>query len=263
MEQLGLGDGFGDPKPAPASAPMLMVDLDGYEGPLDVLLALAREQKVDLTRLSILQLVEQYLAFIAERRQADLELAADYLVMAAWLVYLKSRLLLPEPAQPDEPSGEELAAALAFQLQRLEAMRKAGQSLQARPRLGRDVHARGATEQVGFLARPVWDLRLFELLMAYGDVKRRNIVTSLRIEAADLYSPDDALRRMTGMLAALPHWSQLVTLLPGNLQGLLARSAVSAHFCAALELCRQGRLQLRQDDGAFGALWLRAGGLAE
>ncbi|HIJ63018.1 MAG TPA: segregation/condensation protein A [Rhodospirillaceae bacterium] len=257
MEQLGLGAGFDSPEPWRPTGETLVVDLDGYEGPLDVLLALARDQKVDLKQISILQLAEQYLVFIARHRDANLELAADYLVMAAWLVYLKSRLLLPEPAAPDEPSGEEMAAALAFRLQRLEAMREAGTALLARPRLGRDLHPRGQPEPLVGFTHAVTDLRLYALLKAYGEVKRRGTVTRLNIEAPDLYSPDDAIRRMTGMLGRVPRWSSLAGFLPANLRGLLARSALSAHFCAALELCRQGRLELRQDEGPFGMLWLR------
>lgn len=257
MRQLDLGGGFDRPEPGGPAEDMLVVDLDGYEGPLDVLLTLARDQKVDLRQISILQLAEQYLVFIARHRDANLELAADYLVMAAWLVYLKSRLLLPQPAPEDEPSGEELAAALAFRLQRLEAMREAGAALLGRPRLGRDLHPRGDTEPLVGLTRSITDLHLYALLRAYGDVRRRGVVTTLSIEAADLYSPDDAIRRMTGMLDRAPSWSALAAFLPGDLKGLLARSALSAHFCAALELCRQGRLELRQDDGPFGLLWLR------
>ncbi len=250
-------DAFDQPERAAAADDTLVVDLDGYEGPIDVLLALAREQKVDLSRISILQLVEQYLGFIARRCRANLELAADYLVMAAWLAFLKSRLLLPEPSGDDEPSGEEMAAALAFQLQRLEAMRQAGQALLSRPRLGRDLWPRGKPEGLGVVARPVWDIGLYDLLRAYGEVKARGTVTTLQIEAPDLFSPDDAIQRLSAMLGRMPRWSTLASFLPAGLGGLLARSALSAHFCAALELCRQGRLELRQDGGTFGPIWLR------
>ncbi len=259
---LGLAD-FDAPMPERRPAEMLVVDLDGYEGPIDLLLALARDQKVDLAHISILQLAEQYLDFVAARSRANLELTADYLVMAAWLVYLKSRLLLPEPQEEDQPSGEELAEALAFQLERLDAMRKSGAALMRRARLGRDVFRRGAPEGIESQARPVWEVGLYEMLRAYADVKRRGAVTTLHIEAADLYSPDDALHRLTGMVGRLPSWSTLASFLPTGLRGLLGRSAVSAHFCAALELARQGKLELRQDGGAFGTIWLRtAGGAA-
>jgi segregation and condensation protein A len=235
------------------------VDLDGFEGPLDLLLSLAREQKVDLARISILALVEQYLAFIAAHCRRNLELAADYLVMAAWLAYLKSRLLLPEPpADEDAPSAEDMAANLAFQLQRLEAMRKAGGQLRDRPELFRDRFPRGAAEPTQVAVKPWLPVTLYELLRAYGEVRGRGVVTRLEIEAPDLYSPDDAIRRLESMLGAMPRWSTLSAFLPEGLTGLLARSAVSAHLVAALELCRQGRIQLRQDEGAFTPLWLKA-----
>jgi segregation and condensation protein A len=236
----------------------LLVDLDGYEGPIDVLLTLARDQKVDLTRISILQLADQYLEFVARHLQDHLELAADYLVMAAWLAYLKSRLLLPAPPAPDEPSGEEMAEALAFQLRRLEAMRRSGKALMDRPRLGRDLFCRGAPEGIVHVARPVWDVGLYDLLKAYADIKRRGTVTTLQIEAADLYSVDDAIHRLQTMLGHLPRWSTLLSFLPPGLRGLLGRSALSAHFVASLELCRLGKVELRQDGGAFGPIWVRA-----
>jgi segregation and condensation protein A len=236
------------------------VDLDGFEGPLDLLLSLAREQKVDLARISILALVEQYLAFIARHCRENLELAADYLVMAAWLAYLKSRLLLPELPAEDEPTAEEMAANLAFQLQRLEAMRKAGNALLDRPQLGRDRFARGEPSPLGTALKPWWQVTLYELLRAYGEARMRNSVTSLEIEASDLYSPDDAIHRLENLLGRMPRWSSLAAFLPQGLSGLLARSAISAHLVAALELCRQGRVELRQDPGAFSPLWLRSRG---
>jgi segregation and condensation protein A len=239
------------------TAAVFSVDLDGFEGPLDLLLTLAREQKVDLTRISILALVEQYLAFIETHCRANLELAADYLVMAAWLAYLKSRLLLPEPPAEDEPSATELAANLAFQLQRLEAMRKAGMALMVRPLLGRERFPRGAPELLPTEARSWGTVALYDLLRAYGELGRRRAVIHLEIEAPDLFSPDDAIKRLEVMLGRLTRWAPLSQCLPAGLSGLLARSALSAHLVAALELCRQGRLELRQDEGAFAALWLR------
>ncbi|PKU23677.1 segregation and condensation protein A [Telmatospirillum siberiense] len=235
----------------------LVVDLDGYEGPLDVLLGLARDQKVDLARISILQLADQYLEFVAAHLRDHLELAADYLVMAAWLAYLKSRLLLPVPPAPDEPSGEELAAALAFQLLRLEAMRKAGKALTDRPHLGRDLFGRGAPEGIARVARPVWDVGIYDLLKAYADIKKRGVVTRLQIEAPDLYSVDDAIQRLQTMLGRMPRWATLMSFLPPGLRGLLGRSALSAHFVATLELCRQGKVEVRQDEGVFGPIWVR------
>ena len=246
--------------PPAEGAEALVVDLGAYEGPLDVLLALAREQKVDLSRISILTLAEQYLEFVARVRHSHLELAADYLVMAAWLAYLKSRLLLPEPPAEDQPSGEEMAAALAFQLERLDAMRKAGEALARRAQLGRDVFARGAPETLAPRSRTVWQAELYDLLSAYAAVRGRRAAVNLRIEPSDLYSVDEALGRLERMLGGLPRWSSLLALLPPGLSGLLRRSAVSSHLVAALELARQGRLELHQEGGAFGPLYVRGGG---
>jgi segregation and condensation protein A len=241
-------------------ATQLRLDLDGFEGPIDLLLQMARDQKVDLTRLSILALADQYLVFVERVRRQNIELAAEYLVMAAWLAYLKSRLLLPEPETPgEEPTGAEMAAALQFQLQRLQAMQDAGQKLMARPQLGRDVFGRGAPEGVELLTRPVFDCSLYDLLKAYADHKRRGMVTNLTIEAPDLYSVDDALQRLQEMLGRTPDWTTLLRFLPLGLKGgLLRRSALASHFVAMLELARQGRLELRQESGAFSPIYLRA-----
>jgi segregation and condensation protein A len=235
----------------------LVVDLDGYEGPIDVLLSLAREQKVDLTRISILELADQYLAFISRAHHMRLEIAADYLVMAAWLAYLKSRLLLPEPQPEDEPSGADMAAALAFQLQRLEAMQQAGLRLMARPLLGRDVFPRGAPEGLRLVSRIAYDATLYDLLKAYGDSRRRAAGSVLEIRPAELYSMDEALARLGRLLGKLPEWRTLMSFLPPNLRtGLIGRSAVASTFAASLELVRSGRIQLRQDV-PFGPIYLR------
>lgn len=243
----------------PSAKAQLVLDLDGFEGPIDLLLNLAREQKVDLAKLSILQLADQYLAFVERVRRLNIELAAEYLVMAAWLAYLKSRLLLPEPEQDEEePTGAEMAAALAFQLRRLQAMQDAGASLMARPMLGRDVFARGAPEGVEVVAKSVYDLTLYDLLKAYTDHKRRTSVKTLSIEVPDLYSVEDALKRLRDMLGRVPSWTVLVRFLPPGLRdALVLRSAVSATFVAVLELARQGQLQVRQDGGAFGPIYVK------
>jgi segregation and condensation protein A len=236
----------------------LVVDLEGFEGPIDMLLSLAREQKVDLTKISILALADQYLAFIAAARQLRLEIAADYLVMAAWLAYLKSRLLLPEPPSPEEPTGEELAAILTHQLRRLEAMREAGTRLMALPQLGRDVFARGAPEGLPRRLLPRYEATLLDLLRAYGEQRQRKQGSVLRIVPAELYSMDDALERLRRMLGRLPEWRSLVTFLPPGLShGLIERSAIAATFAATLELVRTGKLELRQDR-AFGPVLLRS-----
>jgi len=245
-------------KPERAAGAELVVDLEGYEGPIDVLLSLAREQKVDITKISILRLADQYLAFIAAARRLSLEIAADYLVMAAWLAYLKSRLLLPQPAEAEEPSGEEMAAALAHQLLRLEAMQKAGQKLFARDLLGRDVFARGAPEGLPRVLVPVYEATLYDLLKAYGEERARKEFGVLHIEAPELYSMDDALQRFERLLGRMPDWRTLVSFLPRGLApGLVQRSAVAATLAASLELVRSGKLQLRQDK-PFGPIYLRS-----
>ncbi|AWK85124.1 segregation and condensation protein A [Azospirillum thermophilum] len=257
--QVGQGAGKGaDGGPDPVLEPLVLV-LDGFEGPLDMLLALAREQKVDLTRISILQLADQYLTFVAEARRVRLELAADYLVMAAWLAYLKSRLLIPEP-EGEEPSGEDMAAALAFQLQRLEAMKAAADRLMARPRLGRDVFARGAPEDIDIRRKSVFEVSLYDLLKAYGEHRKRQETSVLHIAPVRLYSIEDAVQRLSEMLGRMPDWATLSSFLPADGGGeLLSRSSLAAHFVATLELAKAGRIELRQD-GAFAPLYVRRAG---
>lgn len=242
-----------------ATARALVVNLGGFEGPIDVLLQLARDQKVDLVQISILALAEQYLEFVAEARRENLELAADYLVMAAWLAYLKSRLLLPPEPGDEEPSGEEMAAALQFQLQRLEAMQEAGQTLMERPLLGRDVFARGMPEGLSVVSHALWDVTFYDLLRAYADHKRRQGASALEIEPLTLYSVDDAIRRLERVLGTMLDWTVLQHYLPLDLsEPLLRRSAVCAHFIASLELVKQGKLELRQEGGHFSPIHIRA-----
>lgn len=240
----------------------LVLDLDGFEGPLDVLLALARDQKVDLARISILHLADQYLGFVQRVRQQHLDLAAEYLVMAAWLAYLKSRLLLPEP-EPDPdglPSAAEMADVLAFRLRRLEAMQGAGTRLVTRPRLGRDFFARGQPDEVAVVTHSIFDVQLFDLLKAYGEHIVRNSVRTLTIEAPDLYSVEDALKRLETLLGRMPEWSVLSAYLPAfEGDSLRMKSAVASTFIAALELAKQGRLRLRQDGGAYSPIYVKAG----
>lgn len=246
-------------QPEPPPAVELVVDLEGYEGPIDMLLTLAREQKVDITKISILQLADQYLAFIAAARQLRLEIAADYLVMAAWLAYLKSRLLLPDPQPADEPSGAELAAALTHQLQRLEAMQQAGARLMARPQLGREVFARGAPEGLPKVLRPIYEATLYDLLKAYGEQRqRKEAIGVLHIAATELYSMDDALHRLERLVGRVPEWRTLASFLPPGLRGgVVGRSAIAATFAATLEMVRAGKVQLRQDS-TFGPIYLRS-----
>ncbi|CAO3402224.1 segregation and condensation protein A [Azospirillum palustre] len=247
----------GSPAVAEESASeQLLLVLDGFEGPLDMLLALGRDQKVDLTRISILELADQYLRFVAEARKVRLELAADYLVMAAWLAYLKSRLLLPEP-EGEEPSGEDMAAALAFQLQRLEAMKGVAEKLFARPRLGIDLHPRGAPEDLDLRRKSVYEVTLFDLLRAYGQQRARKESGVLHIAPVRLYSMEEAVRRLSSLLGRMPDWATLASFLPGGEGGgLLTRSALAAHFAATLELAKAGRVELRQE-GAFAPLYVR------
>jgi segregation and condensation protein A len=237
----------------------LVLSLDGFEGPIDILLELARDQKVDLIQISILALAEQYLAFVMVAREENLELAADYLVMAAWLAYLKSRLLLPPEPGDEEPSGEEMAAALQFQLQRLEAMQEAGQTLMQRPLLGQAVFARGMPEGATVISHSQWSVTLYDLLRAYADHKRREGAKSLEIEPLTLYSVDEAVQRLSRFLGAMPDWTILERYLPAGLSDpLMRRSAVCAHFIASLELVKQGRMDLRQDGGHFSPIHIRA-----
>jgi segregation and condensation protein A len=250
-------DGFDDAPPPTANDDELVLDLDGFEGPIDALLSLARDQKVDLRKISILELADQYLAFIARARRLRLELAADYLVMAAWLAYLKSRLLLPEPPADGEPSGAELAAALAFQLQRLEAMQEAGKKLMALPQFGIDFFARGAPEPAKIIDVPVWDVTLFDLLKAYGTHPGRRKEGMLRIAPLNLFSMDDALKRIGDMLGHVLDWTVLRNFLPEGMDTpIQRRAAMAATFAATLELARNGRIELRQE-GTFAPIYLR------
>jgi segregation and condensation protein A len=236
----------------------LVLELDGYEGPIDLLLALAREQKVDLEKISILGLADQYLAFIAEQPSLRLDLAADYLMMAAWLAYLKSRLLLPRPPQDDEPSGAELAAELAHRLRLVEAMQTAGRRLMAGPRSGRDVFLRGMPGGLAIVPVPFYELSLYELLRAYGEARRRAEAAVMRIEPVAFYSMDDALQRLAPVLGRVLDWRELPSFLPKELRGDLSRrSALAATFAAALELARRGHVELRQD-WAFGPIYLKS-----
>ena len=253
-----IEEAFEEPAKSGSSDSQFMLDLDGYEGPIDVLLNLAREQKVDLTKISILDLADQYLAFVARARRLRLELAADYLVMAAWLAYLKSRLLLPEPETVDgEPTGAQMAAALAFQLQRLEAMRDAAGKLMALPQLGQDFFGRGAPEPIPVVRMPVYGVKLYDLLRAYGAIANRKQGGMLRILPTDIYSMDDALQRLGEMLGRSLDWQMLMSFLPADWnEGLRGRSAVAATFAATLEVVRSGRAEIRQD-GIFGPIYLR------
>lgn len=235
----------------------LVLDLDGFEGPIDLLLTLARQQKVDLAKMSILKLAEQYLAFITAAKQLRLEVAADYLVMAAWLAYLKSRLLLPATEEDEEASGPELAEALTFQLRRLDSMREAGEKLLVLPRLGRDVFRRGAPEGMEVVRTAVYEVSLYDLLKAYGDNRRRATGSHLTIEASQLYSLGDAIERLRGVMGEVGDWTSLSAFLPEDLRdGLFMRSAVASTFAASLEMVKDGRANIRQSS-AFGPIFIK------
>ena len=235
----------------------LFLTLDGFEGPIDVLLSLAREQKVDLIHISILELAEQYLLFVQQAQSLNLEIAADYLVMAAWLAYLKSRLLLPKTEIEDELSPEEMAEAVRFQLQRLESMRGAGARLMSLPQIDFDRFKRGMPEAISNKAYSVYDLTLFELLKFYGDIHLRGQDSSLHIAATRLFSVDEAVDRLRRMIKKMPDWQTLIGYLPSGLHSaLLARSAVASTFVASLELAKEGHLELRQET-SFGPIYIR------
>ena len=233
----------------------LYLELDGWEGPLDLLLDLARRQKVDLRRISILELVDQYLTYIERAEALRLELAADYLVMAAWLAYLKSALLLPREEQPD-PSPEELALRLQLRLQRLAAMRDAAARLIGRDRLGRDVFVRGAPEGLRVDRRNVWQCDWFALVQAYGQVKARTAPVVHMVRDRMVMTLDSALSRVSSLLGVNLDWMELRDFLPPHADPRLRRSALASSFVAALELARLGKAELQQDH-TFGPLLLR------
>lgn len=234
----------------------LTLDLDGWEGPLDLLLTLARAQKVDLSRISILALVEQYLAFIADARKLRLEIAADYLVMAAWLAYLKSCLLLPKDPEV-EPGPEELALRLQLRLQRLQAMREAGARLMARDRLGRDVFRRGGPEGLRVVRRSAWTSDIFDLIAAYGMVRARGEPAVHVVSQRPVMTLDEAIHRLERMIGTRADWTALEAFLPDTPDPLFRRSALASSFVATLELARKGRIQLEQE-GIFEPLYVRA-----
>ncbi len=234
---------------------VLTLELDGWEGPLDLLLQLARNQRVDLTKISILALVEQYLEFVQKARKLRLELAADYLVMAAWLAYLKSALLLPKEAQ-EEPSAEELALRLQMQLQRLDAMREAGARLMARDQLGRDTFPRGAPEGLRVLKSSAFEVSLYELLQAYGALRARGEHRIYEVRRRPIFALEEALERLESLLGVTFEWTDLLRFLPDSEDMAFRRSTIASTFVAALELARQGRADLQQAE-AFGPLQLR------
>lgn len=269
----GSGEGQGQPQSRAPLEPLwqeeaaghglheeaLVVDIAGFEGPLDLLLHLARSQRVDLSRVSVLALAEQYIAFIERARSIRIELAADYLVMAAWLAYLKSRLLIPQQAKDEGPSGEEMASALAFRLKRLEAMRDAGTRLVNRDRLGRDVFARGAPEHIVAEKKSGYDASLYDLLSAYAMLRQRQSITQVTIEKRHVWSLADARLILARMVGGLDDWTALDHFLIRYMTSPKERAtAIASSFAASLELVREGRLEIRQES-AFAPIYLRRG----
>lgn len=243
----------------------LLLNIDGYEGPIDVLLVMARDQKVDLSKISILQLVRQYLEFVDRAAQLRLDLAAEYLVMAAWLAYLKSRLLLPrEKTNENGPTAEQMAEALQFQLRRLEAMQNTAKTLFALPQLGKGIYARGMPEGLSVKTHITWDVGLYDLLKAYGDIKRRQEYSTYELPTFSIMSLQEGLERVARMLGALPRngpysaWITLQSLIPEGVRDrLYARSSLASMLTAGLEMVKQGKAELKQD-GAFRPIYIRA-----
>lgn len=224
----------------------LTIDIDGWEGPLDLLLTLARNQKVDLREISILELVQQYLHFVENARSLQLELAADYLVMAAWLAYLKSLLLLPKAPEID-PSPEELALRLQYRLERLGAMRECGARLMARDRIGRDIFLRGNAEGLRIATTRAWDCDYFDLISAYGRITARSQPVLHVVRARAVMTLETALRRVSMMIGRAVAWTDIQAFLPAGDDPAFRRSALASSFLAALELAKQGRLDMQQE----------------
>ncbi|SIN96842.1 segregation and condensation protein A [Vannielia litorea] len=232
------------------AAEALIIDVDGFEGPLDLLLTLGRTQKVDLRKISILQLAEQYLGFVERAKQLRIELAADYLVMAAWLAFLKSKLLLPPDPSEEGPSGEELAAHLAFQLERLSAMREVSARLMARDQLGRDFFPRGVPESVERVRRVTYTATLLDLMQAYARIRTKDEFRPFVMDRENLYTMEQALDRLRGLIGYAGEWTNLMTYLPEGWENdpMRRRSATAATFAASLELVKHGHLTIRQED---------------
>ena len=255
-----MAEDYKPPLPTQSASPdvddALVVNLDSWEGPLDLLLMLARQQKVDLRSISILRLVEQYLDYIESASELKLEVAADYLVMAAWLAYLKSTLLLPK-AEQESPSPDELALRLQLRLQRLDAMREAAARLMAQDRLGRDIFLRGSTEGLKDIRVTRWEANLFDILRAYSHVRLRTDPVVHAVVRRPVMSLDQALANLRALIGTAVDWRILAEFLPTNLAPELKTSGMASTFLAALELAKQGKVDLRQEE-AFAPLYLKA-----
>ena len=246
-------DGFEEDKLSVSerlAAEALIVDVDGFEGPLDVLLTLSRTQKVDLRKISVLDLARQYLGFVERAKALRIELAADYLVMAAWLAFLKSRLLLPPDPAEEGPSGEELAAHLAFQLERLQAMRDAAARLMARDRLGRDFFARGQGEEVARIRTVTYSATLLDLMQGYARIRTRDEFRPFVMDRDNVFTMEQALERMRPMIGFAGTWTDITTYLPDGwgADPVRCRSATASTFAASLELVKEGHMEIRQSE---------------
>jgi segregation and condensation protein A len=246
-----LGDDRGTTEPA------MIVDVEGFEGPLDLLLALARQQKVDLSKISILALADQYLIFVEAARQLRLELAADYLVMAAWLAYLKSRLLLPEAAPGEGPSAEDMALALANRLRRLEAIREFAARLMDRPQLNRDIFARGAPEPIAEIKRPEFTATLYDLLSAYSTQRQRSVLSRVRFKQRTVWSLAEARAALERLIGQSSDWSRIDSfLLSYVVEPALAPTVFASSFASALEMVREGLAEIHQKE-SFAPIYMR------
>ena len=258
-EEAGLSDWDStEERSEAAPGETLVVDVEGFEGPLDLLLALARTQKVDLARISVLALAQQYLDFINEARRLRLEIAADYLVMAAWLAFLKSKLLLPsEPSEEGEPTGEELAALLAFRLKRLHAMREVSAQLMTRKRLGRDVFARGLPQPTRITKKSVYDANVYDLLKAYSQQRQRTATRTWQVRQRTVWSLKEAREELERLLGITCDWAPLDQLLAEFLvEPELRKTALASSFTATLEMTREGALEISQSK-LFAPLMIR------
>jgi segregation and condensation protein A len=235
----------------------MMVDVEGFEGPLDLLLALARQQKVDLAKISILALADQYLIFVEEARKLRLELAADYLVMAAWLAYLKSRLLLPEAAPGEGPSAEDMALALAYRLRRLEAFREVATRLMGRPQLNRDVFARGAPEPIAEVKQSEYSATLYDLLAAYSSQRQRTVLSRVRFKKRTVWSLAEARACLERLIGQSEDWSRIDSFLISYVvEPALAATVFASSFASALEMVKEGLAEVHQKD-SFSPIYMR------
>jgi segregation and condensation protein A len=237
--------------------PTLIVDVAGFEGPLDLLLTMARQQKVDLSKISILALADQYLAFVEHARRMRLELAADYLVMAAWLAYLKSRLLLPEPVAPEGLSAADMAKALALRLRRLDAIREAGALLFQRAQLGREVFGRGDPEPIAEIKRPMWSATLYDLIAAYAQERQRHALRRVRFTKRTVWSLVDARELLQRLIGETSDWSRLDEyLIAFVVEPSMTATAFASSLAASLELVREGVMEVQQA-AAFAPIYMR------